>query len=440
MRAKLLQWIESIKSSLWFVPTLMVLGSVVLAFAVGRADDTPHIQPDQDMFWWVYGGSPDGARQVLATIAGSMITVAGVVFSITIVALSLASQQFGPRLLRNFMHDRGNQLVLGTFTSIFVYCILVLRTVRGNEDDQYVPHLSVTVAIAAALVGLGVLIYFIHHVAQSIQADTIIASVAQDLHGSIERLFPANEENVLREVEFPEQVAVVYAPRDGYVDAIDPVRLSEAAAKRDAVVRFIRTPGDFLIQGARVAEIHPEGAAEDGDWVLEHVAIGQIRTPTQDVAFSIDRLVEMALRALSPSLNDPFTAISCINRLCAALAFAGTRQLHHGSHADRQGTPRILIPLPDADSLTDSAFHQIRVSSRGIPSVAMHLLVMIATVVRNTPDGAMRQALLRHAALVRQEMEAAATLEAVDLRRIDQRFLDVLTAAQENLGSEEGEG
>lgn len=437
MRAKLLQWIEALRSSLWFVPSVMVTGSIILAFALGHADDTDVIDPGSDLFWWIYAGSPDGARQVLATIAGSMITVAGVVFSITIVALSLASQQFGPRLLRNFMDDRGNRIVLGTFTSIFVYCILVLRTVRGNEDDHYVPHLSVTVAIVASLIGLGVLIYFIHHVSKSIQADAIIANVARDLHGSIEGLLRAPHENVSQAIDFPERVSVVAAPRDGYLDTIEPARLSAAAAKRGAVVRFVRTPGNFLIEGARLAEVHPETSNGDVDWVLEHVAIGQTRSPTQDVAFSIDQLVEVALRALSPSLNDPFTAITCIDRLCAALAFAGSREFHNGHHADEEGKVRVIIAVPDADSMADSAFQQIRIASRAMPAVAIHLLSMIAIVVRNTPDGGMRRALLRHAALVRREMESAGAVEPVDLRAIDKSFLDVLTAARENV---EGDG
>lgn len=431
MRAKVWQLVETIRTSFWFLPSLMALGAIILASASSRADRSDLIDPDAELFWWIYGGSPDGARQVLATIAGSMITVAGVVFSITIVALSLASQQFGPRLLRNFMHDRGNQFVLGTFTSIFVYCILVMRTVRGNEDHQYVPHLSITVAIGAALVGLGVLIYFIHHVSQSIQADTIIAKVSAELHESIERLFLRGSEGLQPEIELPADGAgVVEAPQDGYIEAIDPTGLSEGAARRDSVVRFLRSPGDFLIAGTHVAEVHPAGAKGDSRWILDHVAIGQVRTPTQDVAFSIDRLVEMALRALSPSLNDPFTAISCIDRLCAALSFAGGRELGNGQHPDREGRVRVIIPVPDADSMADSAFHQIRIASRGLPGVAIHLLEMIATAIRTAPSGAFRRALLRHAALVRHDMEAAGGLEPVDLAAIDERFTDVLAAAK----------
>ncbi len=143
-----------------------------------------------DKLGWIYTRGPDGARAVLSTIAGSMITVAGVVFSVTIVALSLASNQFGPRLLRNFMRDRGNQIVLGTFVATYLYCLLVMRTVQGMDGSQFVPHLSVTVAILMAVASLGVLIYFIHHVAVSIQAPELIANVAHELHEAIDRLFP----------------------------------------------------------------------------------------------------------------------------------------------------------------------------------------------------------------------------------------------------------
>ena len=176
---------ETIRTTYWAVPSVMALTALALSVGMIQLDRT--LTPKLlGTLSWVYTGGPEGARAVLSTIAGSMITVAGVTFSITIVALTLASQQFGPRLLRSFLRDLGNQIVLGTFVSTFVYCLLVLRTVRGNDDAQFVPHLAVTLGVVLAMLSLGVLIFFIHHVSTSIQASQIIASVAADLEASID--------------------------------------------------------------------------------------------------------------------------------------------------------------------------------------------------------------------------------------------------------------
>lgn len=176
--ARLANLWESLRTSYWFVPTLMTAGGVALSFASVHLDERVNYKWVRTV-GWIWAGGAEGARQVLSTIAGSMITVAGVAFSITIVALTLASNQFGPRLLRNFVRDAGNQIVLGTFIATFVYCLLVLRTVRGEDDTEFVPYVSVTLGVAFALTSLGVLIYFIHHVAISIQAENLIASVAR---------------------------------------------------------------------------------------------------------------------------------------------------------------------------------------------------------------------------------------------------------------------
>ena len=162
MKLRLQSSWESLRTSFWFIPAVMTFVAIVLSFLLVYVDR--RIGPETEVFGFIYSGGPEGARLVLSTIAGSMITVAGVTFSITIVALTLASSQFGPRLLRNFMHDTGNQVTLGTFIATFVYCLLVLRTVHTVEGEDFVPSISVAVAIFLALAGIAVLIYFIHHV------------------------------------------------------------------------------------------------------------------------------------------------------------------------------------------------------------------------------------------------------------------------------------
>ncbi|HEY9737247.1 MAG TPA: DUF2254 domain-containing protein, partial [Trichocoleus sp.] len=181
---------ETLLTSYWFVPTVMAASAIALAFGLVALDRTT--PQDLEGLSWIYQGGADGARAVLSAIAGSMVTVAATAFSITIVALQLASSNYGPRLLRNFMQDRGNQVVLGTFIATFIYCLLVLRTIRGEDYQLFVPQVSVTVGVMLAILSIGVLIYFIHHASTIIQVSHIIAEVSHDLKQVTDRLFPEN--------------------------------------------------------------------------------------------------------------------------------------------------------------------------------------------------------------------------------------------------------
>jgi uncharacterized membrane protein len=213
VRVRLATQVDRLRMTFWFVPALMSVGAAVLAFAM-LAIDSRLSDESLSGLRWIYGGGPEGARSLLSTVASSAITVAGTTFSITIAALSLASSQFGPRLLRTFVRDTGNQVVLGTFVATFLYCLLVLRTVRGLEDARVVPHLSVTVGVLLAIANLGVLIYFIHHAAMSIRADQVITAVSHELDGAIEQLFPVQlgEEAGARHEDANERPAPPVAP------------------------------------------------------------------------------------------------------------------------------------------------------------------------------------------------------------------------------------
>jgi uncharacterized membrane protein len=189
MRVKILNLWYRIQASFWFVPALMTAAAIMLA-VVTTAIDRGLLLREDTRQWWIYSGGADGAQTVLSVIAGSMISVAGVVFSITIVVLSLASSQFGPRLIKNFMTVRANQMVLGTFVANFTYGVLVLRSVNASVDARFIPGLSVTIAIVMSLFGLGLLIYYIHNVSESIQAQNIIARVRRDLDHAVDRIFP----------------------------------------------------------------------------------------------------------------------------------------------------------------------------------------------------------------------------------------------------------
>ena len=245
---------EDIRTSFWFMPTLMVAAAIALSLATIHLDRAAPRHNWLATLGWTFTRGPEGSRAVLSAVAGSMMTIASVTFSITIVALQLASSQFGPRLLRNFMRDRGNQVALGTFIATFTYCLLVLRTVNGTEDEQFVPHISVTVGLVLALASLGVLIYFIHHAAESIQAENVIAAVSRDLHQAIDRLYP---ECLGQEPPSPApgcgqrtsprassaSPGAIAAPRSDYLQAIDVERLLRLAKERDVVISRGAAPG-----------------------------------------------------------------------------------------------------------------------------------------------------------------------------------------------------
>lgn len=398
---------EEIRTSFWFVPTLMVAGAIALSFAAIRLDRASPAHSWVATLGWTFTRGPEGSRAVLSTVAGSMMTIASVTFSITIVALQLASSQFGPRLLRNFMRDRGNQIAIGTFIATFTYCLLVLRTVNGTEAERFVPHISVTVGLVLALASLGVLIYFIHHAAESIQAENVIAAVSRDLHEAIDRLYPeclgAEPRSPVEPPALPAgfdcDSRPIAAATSDYLQAIDVERLLALATERDVLLAIPRRPGKFFIQGGELARAWPKDRVDDelADAVRSAFYFGQRRTLVQDVEFAVDQLVEVAVRALSPGVNDPFTAMSCIDRLGAALSALAGREIPSPYRCDVEGRLRIVTDASTVPGIVDACFHQIRQASRGDAAVTFKLLETIAAVARQTGDDRFRPALKRHA-------------------------------------------
>lgn len=429
---------DLLSSSLWFVPSAMTVLAVVVAAAVIAADRSLTQIPEG--WFFLYSGGAEGARSVLSTIAGSMITVAGVAFSATMVALSFASSELGPRLLRNFMRDRGNQIVLGTFIATFVYCLLVLRTV-SESPRQFVPHIGVTGALVLAVASLAVLIYFIHHVALTLQADYVISIVARDLDRSIERLYPeamgedAPQERLAemkaRELTLRREEAAEVSPRvSGYIHALDVDALMGVATKHDLLIRIISRPGRYVHDGVAVAEIWPAAAA-DGRVrakVRDAFLIGRTRTSNQDVEFALHQLVEVAARALSPGVNDPFTAITCIDRLSTSLLHLMRRDFPARFRVDGEGRLRVIADRPDFRGVVDASFHQIRQYGAGHPAVTIHLLEMLTLLLEHATTEQHRRALEHHVALVRGA-GVRETAEPHDRRDIDDAAGDANAAA-----------
>jgi len=412
VKAQWLKYWGLLRSSFWFLPSLMAGGAVGLSFATVALDE---VVSDEWLraLGWAYRGGAEGAGLVLGTIAGSMITIAGVVFSMTLVALSLASSQLGPRLLRNFMRDTTNQVVLGTFVATFVYCLLVLRTIRRAEEIAFVPHLSVTIGVLTALVSLGVFIYFIHHVSVSIQANEVVARVGKELVEGIDRLFPTQiGQGQLRpsfealDPKIPEAFArearPIGADADGYLQLIDADALMTLATQEDVLIRLERRPGQYVVAGRPLVMVWP-GDRVSGELAVRvnaMLALDNQRTSAQDVEFAIHQLVEIAVRALSPGINDPFTAVACVDRLGSALFRLAQRDMPSPYRFDDKDRLRVVAAPVAFPGIVDAAFHQIRQYSRSSAAVTIRLLETIAVVAVAAHRPQDRAALRRHADMI----------------------------------------
>ncbi|MDT8319470.1 MAG: DUF2254 domain-containing protein [Xanthomonadales bacterium] len=412
MRVQLFKTWDRVRSSFWFLPAVMAGGAVVLAFAAVALDE--RVTNWLTLNWgWTFTGGAEGASSLLGAIAGSMITIAGVVFSMTLVALSLASSQLGPRLLRSFMRDSTTQLVLGTFVATFLYCLLVLRTIRRAEEILFVPHLSVALGVLLAVVSVGVLIYFIHHVSVSIQANEIVARVRTELIEGIDRLFPESiGQGALRiPIEPPDagfldtfdrEARPIGSACDGYLQFVDEDALMALAMEEDVVIRLVRRPGNYIVASRPLALVWPGNRVTDqlADCINAAFALGNQRTSGQDIEFAVNQLVEIAIRALSPGVNDPFTAMTCVDHLGSALSRLAERDMPSPYLHDSQDQLRVIAPVFTFPDVTDAAFNQIRQYGRSSTAVTIRLLETIAEVARSVHRPEDRAALLRHARMI----------------------------------------
>ena len=437
---------EVLRTSLWFVPAVEVVAAVAL-FAGTLAADHAAYRGDFSLPGWVNTGSADAAREILTTIAAAVITVVGVVFSIILVTLTLASTQFGPRMLRNFIRDRGTQLTLGTFVATFVYSVLVLASVGTGSHGDFVPHISVTVTYALLGLDLGVLIYFIHHTAISIQLPQVIASIAKDLAEAIEvqgggridseEKGPSSTELLSRSEQ---SGGVLLAPASGYLQFIKQQDLVRLAAEADAVICLEHRPGHFIVRGHRYATVWPPEAAPLVRQAMgrAHV-VGSHRTLTQDMSFGIDQLVEIALRALSAAVNDTFTALTCIDWIGENLCKIATGWHPARVHRDGGGYIRVIAAEPSYDRLVQRSFEKIRQSAMGMPAVMIRMLEALARIMAETTSQGQRRVLLEQAAMIDRASERSVP-EAADRADIRRRYEALLTVESQRAAVSEQAG
>ncbi|MGO9559358.1 MAG: DUF2254 domain-containing protein [Acidimicrobiales bacterium] len=435
-RPKLPSWRwEELRTTFWLVPAVLVAAAVVL-FAITVSIDFAAFHHHVALPFWIRTEGADAGREVLTAIAAAVITVVGVVFSITILALTLASQQFGPRMMRNFVRDVGNQVTLGVFVATFVYSVLALGSITSSPRGTFVPELSIFVAEALLLLNLAVLIYFIHHIAKSIQLPEVIAGIARDLTRAIDAEFPlpsghdvpelpeTNGKNVSELLALiDERGAPVLANASGYLQFVGYAQLVDIATFTDSVIRHDHRPGHFVMAGRPLATVFPRGAAEQVAEALAKAHVtGPHRTLMQDPVFAIDQLVEIAIRALSPAVNDTFTALTCIDWLAAGLSRVSGRTLAEGAYRDRFGRVRLIESDPSYARMVNRAFDKVRQSASGMPAVIIRTLDSLAAISEATTSAEQRTILVRQADMIMRVAEQSVR-EPNDLEDIRTRYL-----------------
>lgn len=429
---------SNLRSSFWFVPSLIFAASI--ASAIGLIElDSGKARPWLEEWPRIFGSGAAGARTMLSTIAGSMMTVVGVTFSMTLVTLALASSQYTPRILRNFMADRVTQVVLGMFGGIFIYCLIVLRTIRGGEDD-YVPSLAVLFGVVLAVCGIAILIYFIHHIASAIQASSIVESVTRETLSSIDRQFPsagkrdehaASLSSEKSATAAKDRGAKVASQRIGYIQGIDITSLVRIADRLDTTFVLECDVGEFVVRGAPLLTMASRDDLPESECAEIERAfnIYRFRTIDQDVGFGIRQVVDIALRALSPSLNDVTTAVMCVDYLSAILADLAGRPFPDHRHCC-DGRLRVISRERTFDDLLRAAFDQITSSARGNLTVLGRLLSALQAVGGATLEPQRRQNLIDYAARLHEARDSLTTpQDAGRFERMLARTRSLLTAA-----------
>ncbi|MBN8899437.1 MAG: hypothetical protein BGO51_14525 [Rhodospirillales bacterium 69-11] len=427
--ARLRQLWADLLASFWVRPVVMTVAAACLAEGLVRIEGAVSLPSWIEA--WVYAGGGAGARDVLGAIASATIGVAGTTFSITVAALSLASNQMGPRLLRNFTRDPGNQYSLGALLATFAYSLVALRSVYETDQHTFVPQIAVSVALLLAFVCVGVLIWFLHHVALSINVDRVVALVHGDLAEALRRLPDVTEEPETEDAEpMPDGPrASLFAPEGGYLRVLDDAALADWAEEHDAWVELRTRPGNFVFPGSVIGEVAPASLRADAQKaVARTLALGDSRSVEQDLEYAVRQLVEMGLRALSPGINDPMTAIAVLDRLGAALCELASRQLPSGVTV-RDGKQRLARGATDYPGLVDAMFHMLRQAGTNVPAVMIRLLEVLAEAGAVERDRARIEWLRVHVDLTR-DAALRGTQDAAALDAVHERYRTALAAMQ----------
>lgn len=411
MNARLIKAWQDLQSSYYFIPGLMGVCSIILAYITIYLDE--HYGLKVADFGFFLSNKADGARTILATIAGSMMGVAATTFSITMVAVTSAAGQYGPRLIGNFMRDRGNQVTLGTFTSTFIYCLLILRVARTGDSGQgedmvaeFVPNISLLTAMGLTLMSVGVLIYFIHHVPETLNVGNITGRVGRRLRKDIEALYPENlgDQDTDKDVDLDdyslEAAVEINSKAEGYIQTLNEGSLLQLAKDQNAVIKIEYRPGDFVTRDDVLVRVWPQGDEEMDEDACQRYrnayAMGQDRTAHQNILFLADELVEILARALSPGVNDPFTAINCINWYHSAFKVFLRGDMPSAYRRDDDGTLRVIAYPIDFERFASVICDQSRAYIASDRNTTLKMMTVLTELAGETEAGADKDVLTHH--------------------------------------------
>jgi uncharacterized membrane protein len=423
------QW-DRLKVSFWFAPLVMSLGAILLAWAMYWVDGRIPNETLQDSRL-VLSGTPGEIRTMLVGMAGTILATAGVVFTLLTLPLSTVAAQYGSRLLRVFLGDRTTQLVLGMFVATFVYCLAAALSIPPVNVEPYGPQVTPTVGLLLMLGTFSSLILLVQHISTMLQApniasragaelrDVVLAEIPEEVMSSDGREggFEISLNSLVEKDGYP-----VLMRRTGYIQYVDPESVLTLARERDLIIRLQCKPGHFVRCDMAVALVWPAGRVDEelDRQIRLAFRLGNTRTPTQDVAYAFNQLVEMAVRAMSPAINDPFTAMTCLDYIGDGLALF-IRQGEKGSqYYDREGKLRLVLETVTFAELLDGAFDMLRHASCDNASVLLYMLEVIDAVGQEVDSPEARQELLRHVSLIQAESQASAIIED-DQQRIYKR-------------------
>ena len=428
--------IDYVRSSFWAIPSLLLLLAGLLAALTLWLDVVVLPPVDFGFIDWLNPSGMAGVRDLLATTAAAILGVAGVTFSITIASLTLASQQFGPRLIRNFTEDRFTQTVLGFFIATFFYCMLSMQMGSVTSSGGHTSLSTLVAVLILTIVDLLMLVLFIHHICKEIQAETIISDVAEEMQRRALSLLPEKLEDGPEEdrseiaalhADLKESGADILSTSDGYIQAIDYQALLKYAENSQHVFGILHRAGEYVFKGSVLVKVSGGSPADNLEAVINDlIIIGTSRNPRQDLEFSIRQLVEIALRALSPGINDPFTAIICINRLGTLINMVSSRAVPPKLWKNQAGDVRLLVKTTTFEGLVNVAFNQIRQEASTHVDVTVRLLDVLHELILLAKTRAQTNALLHQARLIRIATRDADFISH-DQKAIFDRF-DELTA------------
>jgi len=407
---KLVFYWKELLATFWFLPILIICLAIVLSIVLVKFDNFISISEDQWIHFFLVNDSIS-ARSILSTISGAMIGVAGTVFSVTLVALTLASSQFGPRLIKNFMYIRLNQIVLGSYIATYLYCLLVLSSIKDTDGYSFIPSFSILLAIFAAIANIILLIIFIHNIAVSIQADRVVSDISDFIGKQLEDRYPEKideGEKLIKEPNinsitsaYSSQISIK-APSSGYLQYISSDALVNLASEQDSILIIHHRAGNYLVSKIEIAELYCNSKWEQEkiDMLVDQFVIGKTKTPQQDLEYSIHQMVEIALRALSPGINDPYSAIACIDNLSSAMSYLAQAKFPSKYKYDDENNLRLIIKTLNFEGLLDKSFNQIRQFAAGNTSVIIRLIEALTTIQYFVKTNKQKEAIVKHTKMI----------------------------------------